>query len=51
MSTTEVAAPTVLLDFADIEMTFPNGTVALTDVDLTVSRGEFVSVVGAVRVR
>jgi NitT/TauT family transport system ATP-binding protein len=46
MTTTDVAAPTVLLDFAGTEMTFPNGTVALRDVDLTVSRGEFVSVVG-----
>ena len=35
-----------LLEFADTEMTFPNGTVALRHVDLTVSRGEFVSVVG-----
>jgi NitT/TauT family transport system ATP-binding protein len=35
-----------LLAFSGTEMTFPNGTVALTDVDLTVSRGEFVSVVG-----
>ena len=35
-----------LLDFAATEMTFPNGTVALRDVDLTVGRGEFVSVVG-----
>jgi NitT/TauT family transport system ATP-binding protein len=39
-------AATALLDFHQIEMTFPNGTVALRDVDLTVSRGEFVSVVG-----
>jgi NitT/TauT family transport system ATP-binding protein len=45
-TTTNVDAPTVLLDFAGTEMTFPNGTVALRDVDLTVSRGEFVSVVG-----
>jgi NitT/TauT family transport system ATP-binding protein len=36
----------VLLDFRDTEMTFPNGTVALRGVDLTVRRGEFVSVVG-----
>lgn len=46
MINTDVSAPTVLLDFAGTEMTFPNGTVALHDVDLTVSRGEFVSVVG-----
>lgn len=36
----------LLLDFADVEMTFPNGTVALRGVDLTVRRGEFVTVVG-----
>ena len=35
-----------LLDFRNVEMTFPNGTVALRGVDLSVSRGEFVSVVG-----
>jgi NitT/TauT family transport system ATP-binding protein len=43
---TAVSSTQALLDFAGIEMTFPNGTVALRDVDLTVSRGEFVSVVG-----
>jgi NitT/TauT family transport system ATP-binding protein len=35
-----------LLDFADVAMRFPNGTVALSGVDLTVNRGELVSVVG-----
>jgi NitT/TauT family transport system ATP-binding protein len=45
-SGTAVSSSAALLDFAGIEMTFPNGTVALRDVDLTVSRGEFVSVVG-----
>lgn len=35
-----------LLDFTNVEMTFPNGTVALQGVDLTVKRGEFVTVVG-----
>jgi len=35
-----------LLDFHDVEMTFPDGTVALRGVHLTVDRGEFVSVVG-----
>jgi len=35
-----------LLDFSDVAMTFPDGTVALTGVDLTVKRGEFVTVVG-----
>lgn len=37
---------TTLLDFQDVEMTFPNGTVALSGVDLTVRQGEFVTVVG-----
>ncbi len=35
-----------LLDFSDVQMTFPDGTVALSGVDLTVKRGEFVTVVG-----
>lgn len=35
-----------LLDFDDVAMTFPDGTVALHSVDLTVSAGEFVTVVG-----
>jgi NitT/TauT family transport system ATP-binding protein len=35
-----------LVDFRDIAMQFPNGTVALSGVDLTVRRGEFVTVVG-----
>jgi len=35
-----------LLDFHDVAMQFPNGTVALHGVDLTVDRGEFVTVVG-----
>lgn len=48
---TESATPTAgtarrLLDFRDVQMTFPNGTIALSGVDLTVDRGEFVSVVG-----
>ncbi|MFX5709816.1 ATP-binding cassette domain-containing protein, partial [Acinetobacter baumannii] len=38
------AAP--LLDFRNVAMTFPNGTTALSGVDLVVQRGEFVSVVG-----
>jgi NitT/TauT family transport system ATP-binding protein len=45
MSDTTVATEP-LLRFADTEMTFDSGTVALRDVDLTVSGGEFVSVVG-----
>jgi ABC-type nitrate/sulfonate/bicarbonate transport system, ATPase component len=40
------ATETTLLDFENVEMTFPNGTVALRGVDLTVKRGEFVTVVG-----
>jgi len=39
-------ATDTLLDFHDVEMTFPNGVVALHGVDLTVKRGEFVTVVG-----
>jgi NitT/TauT family transport system ATP-binding protein len=39
-------ATSALLDFQDVAMTFPDGTVALSGVDLTVGRGEFVTVVG-----
>lgn len=39
-------ATDTLLDFSNVAMTFPNGTVALRGVDLTVGRGEFVTVVG-----
>jgi NitT/TauT family transport system ATP-binding protein len=39
-------AQTALLDFRDVAMRFDNGTVALEGVDLTVRRGEFVTVVG-----
>ncbi len=35
-----------ILDFRDVALTFPDGTTALSGVDLTVARGEFVSVVG-----
>jgi NitT/TauT family transport system ATP-binding protein len=35
-----------LLNFSDVALTFPNGTIALSGVDLTVNRGEFVTVVG-----
>ncbi len=45
-STAESAEAKTLLDFHDVAMTFPDGTVALSGVDLTVNRGEFVTVVG-----
>ena len=45
-ATTAGAAPTTLLDFTGVAMTFPNGTTALSGIDLRVERGEFVSVVG-----
>jgi NitT/TauT family transport system ATP-binding protein len=44
--TGEQSAAEVLLDFRGVSMQFPDGTRALTDVDLTVDRGEFVTVVG-----
>lgn len=37
---------TPLVDFTNVAMKFPNGTVALSGVDITVNRGEFVTVVG-----
>jgi NitT/TauT family transport system ATP-binding protein len=47
---TEGSAPSgagsPLLQFTDVAMTFPGGTTALSGVDLTVRRGELVSVVG-----
>jgi NitT/TauT family transport system ATP-binding protein len=46
MTATALAATTKLLEFTQTMMTFPNGTVALHEVDLEVRRGEFVSVVG-----
>ena len=42
----ESTVPSALLQFSDVSMRFPDGTHALTGVDLTVRRGEFVSVVG-----
>jgi len=45
MPTTTTETQT-LLNFEDVAMTFPDGTVALSGVDLTVKRGEFVTVVG-----
>jgi NitT/TauT family transport system ATP-binding protein len=35
-----------LLEFSNLAMTFPDGTIALSGVDLTVRAGEFVTVVG-----
>lgn len=40
------ADATTLLDFENVAMQFPNGTIALQHVDLTVKAGEFVTVVG-----
>lgn len=41
-----LVATDTLLDFRNVAMQFPNGTVALSSVDLKVNRGEFVTVVG-----
>jgi NitT/TauT family transport system ATP-binding protein len=38
--------PGTLIDFRDVGMQFPNGTLALSGVDINVRRGEFVTVVG-----
>ncbi|MES2170998.1 MAG: ABC transporter ATP-binding protein [Actinomycetota bacterium] len=40
------SATGTLLDFRNVAMQFSNGTIALQGVDLTVNRGEFVTVVG-----
>jgi len=45
-ATTDRATGSTILDFRDVALTFPDGTTALSGVDLTVARGEFVSVVG-----
>jgi len=45
-TSTQESAQSFVLDFRGISKTFPDGTVALTDVDLAVRRGEFVTVVG-----
>ena len=37
---------TTVLEFTDVARQFPDGTIALEGVDLTVQRGEFVTVVG-----
>jgi NitT/TauT family transport system ATP-binding protein len=44
--TAKKSSPETLLDFTNVAMQFPNGTVALQGVDLTVKKGEFVTVVG-----
>jgi NitT/TauT family transport system ATP-binding protein len=44
VTTSRTAEP--ILQFSDVTKTFPNGTVALTGVDLSVRSGEFVTVVG-----
>ncbi|MDR1825440.1 MAG: ABC transporter ATP-binding protein [Bifidobacteriaceae bacterium] len=41
-----IPPPRVILRFTGTGMTFPGGTTALEDVDLTIRSGEFVSVVG-----
>ena len=48
MTATESPTTTTstLLDFRNVQLTYPNGTIALSGVDLTVQRGEFVTVVG-----
>ncbi len=43
---TRDTATTTLLDFKDVALQYKTGTVALEHVDLTVKRGEFVTVVG-----
>ncbi|GAA4782412.1 ABC transporter ATP-binding protein [Microbacterium gilvum] len=44
--TTGTLESTALVDFRGVGMTYASGTTALEDVDLTVGRGEFVTVVG-----
>ena len=39
--TAAAAPPGTLIDFRDVAMKFPNGTVALSGVDINVKRGEF----------
>lgn len=45
-ASTNASSSDTLLDFSNVQMQFPNGTIALEGVDLTVNRGEFVTVVG-----
>jgi NitT/TauT family transport system ATP-binding protein len=44
--TSTTTTTSTLLDFRNVQLTYPNGTIALSGVDLTVQRGEFVTVVG-----
>jgi NitT/TauT family transport system ATP-binding protein len=44
--TTDIAAPTRTLALEQVTKRFPTGTVALTDVSLSIDAGEFVTVVG-----
>ena len=46
MTDSAPATTSTLLDFQNVQLTYPNGTIALSGVDLTVKRGEFVTVVG-----
>ncbi|MDQ0577468.1 ABC transporter ATP-binding protein [Agromyces albus] len=46
MTDSAPATASTLLDFQNVQLTYPNGTIALSGVDLTVERGEFVTVVG-----
>ena len=41
-----INSPDAVLAFRDVGLRYPNGTVALDGVDLTVARGEFVSLIG-----
>ena len=45
-TTTRAKPGAALLDFSDVQLTYPGGTIALSGVDLQVRRGEFVTVVG-----
>lgn len=46
MPSATMSPPATLIDFRDVAMQFPNGTVALSGADITVRTGEFVTVVG-----
>ena len=44
--TTPTAAPAPVISMVDVGMTYPNGKVALTDVNVAIPRGDFVFLVG-----